>query len=205
MLDLMAQGLPDLFAAFTRNRSETEIRRIQDGIGRSFARLETIAAEASHERISFLATQPELGPLLRTLLRLRHDLVIVGRASATPLPEAFRKRLGPVLDAVARITADYLRQCGERLSARRAPPTLDATEAALDHFAQTIEELRREGLTKSLPVELWNASSPWGLRTSSCATTCATSNAVWWKSLLMDEALDARPPCGIAPGDFHAT
>ena len=153
MLDLMAQGLPDLFAAFTRNRSETEIRRIQDGIGRSFARLETIAAEASHERISFLATQPELGPLLRTLLRLRHDLVIVGRASATPLPETFRKRLGPVLDAVARITADYLRQCGERLSARRAPPTLDATEAALDHFAQTIEELRREGLTKSLPVE----------------------------------------------------
>ena len=153
MLDSMARGLPDLFAALTQNGGETEIKRIQDGIGRSFLRLETAAAEAGHERISFLGVQPELGPLLRTLLRLRHDLVIIGRVSATPVPDAFRKRLGPVLDDVATVIADHLHQCGEGLTAHRAPPNLNTIEAALNRFAQAVEELRREGFTKGLPAE----------------------------------------------------
>ena len=34
-----------------------------------------------------LTSGPDTGPLLRTLLRLRHDIVILGRAVGCELPE----------------------------------------------------------------------------------------------------------------------
>ena len=85
-LDLMAGSLPELFAGFVRPHDAAAIGRIQDSIGQLVARTEAIAAEARHERIVFLAAAPDQAPLLRTLLRLRHDLVIIGRAAVEPLP-----------------------------------------------------------------------------------------------------------------------
>lgn len=153
MLDLVARALPDLFAGFLQTRDATGIRRIQDSIGQAFARLEAIAAESRHERISFLAAEPDLAPLLRTLLRLRHDLVMIGRATAVPLPEMFQERLGPPLAHVAATAADHLRRSGEALITRRDPPPLDAAEAALDGYANAFGALHRDGLTQGLPVD----------------------------------------------------
>ena|SRR5256885_14684297 len=48
---------------------------------------------------------PDLGPLLRTLLRLRHDLVMIGRAAAVPLPEAFQMRFAAPLARVGNSAA----------------------------------------------------------------------------------------------------
>jgi hypothetical protein len=127
--------------------------RIHDGIGQAVARLQGIAAEAKHERISVLQADPELGPLSRTLLRLRHDLVIIGRAAAEPLPETFRQRLGPPLARVAEAAADYLRRSGEALAARCALAPLGAAEAALDGCADAFAAIRHEGLTRGLPVD----------------------------------------------------
>ena len=87
MLDLMARALPELLAGLLQNRDAAAIGRIQDGIGQALARLELISAETKHERVSFLSAELDPGPLLRTLLRLRHDLVMIGRAAATPLPD----------------------------------------------------------------------------------------------------------------------
>jgi hypothetical protein len=115
--------------------------------------LDAIVAEARHERISLLAAEPDPGPLLRTLLRLRHDLVMIGRAAAVALPEPFQERFGPLLAQVAKTAADYLRQSGEALAARRDPPPLDAAEAALDDYADAFAAVRREGLTRDLPVD----------------------------------------------------
>jgi uncharacterized membrane protein YccC len=153
MLDLMAKSLPELFAGFMQARDATAIGRVQDSIGQAFARLDSIADEARHERISFLAAEPDPGPLLRTLLRLRHDLVMIGRAAAVPLPETFQARFRPLLRDVATAAAHYLRQSGEALTARRDPPPLDATKAALDDSADAFAALRREGLTRGLPVD----------------------------------------------------
>jgi Putative transposase len=52
-----------------------------------------IGAEARRERLIYLAWGPDPGPLLRTLIRLRHDLVMLGRAAIEPLPETFQLRL----------------------------------------------------------------------------------------------------------------
>jgi hypothetical protein len=91
--------------------------------------------------------------LLRTLLRLRHDLVMIGRAAAEPLPDALRGRLGPPLARVTKSIADHLRGTGEALAARRDPPPLDAAETAFDDYGRTSDVARRERLTLSLPVD----------------------------------------------------
>jgi len=153
MLDLMARAVPELVAGFTQSRDATATRRTQDSIGQVFARLEAIVAEARHERIGFLAAEPDAGPLQRTLLRLRHDLVMIGRAAAVPLPETFQVRLGPLLAHVAATAADYLRRSGQALVARRDPPPVGRVEAALDDYADAFAAVRREGLTLGLPVE----------------------------------------------------
>ena len=62
------------------------LHRIQDGIGESLIQLNLVGAEAERERAVRVSSAPDTGPLLRTLLRLRHDLVMIGRAAVAPLP-----------------------------------------------------------------------------------------------------------------------
>jgi uncharacterized membrane protein YccC len=154
MLALAARSLPELFASFVENRDAATIRHIQDGIGQAFARLDATAAEAQHERLRFLtAAGPDPGPLLRTLLRLRHDLVMIGRAGAAPLPETFQQRLGPALARVAETVADVLRDGADALVAHRKATALDAAEAALDGYAEAFAAIRHQGLTRDLPID----------------------------------------------------
>ena len=114
-------------------------------------RLNVVGAEAEHERTARLAVGPDTAPLLRTLLRLRHDLVMIGRAAVEPLPEAVAARLEPPLARAGAALADYLRGSAAALLARQDPPSLDAVEAALDAYAAEIAALRSEGLTRALP------------------------------------------------------
>jgi uncharacterized membrane protein YccC len=151
MLDLVAQALQDIFAGFTGALDATAIQPIQERIGKSIARLDVIYAEVKRERMTQLANEPDPGPLLRTLLRLRHDLVIVGRAAVVPLPQALQPRLGPPLGRLVTIASNYLRDCAAALIARGAPPTLDAADSAFDDYAAEIAAIRREGLTRALP------------------------------------------------------
>jgi uncharacterized membrane protein YccC len=153
MLDLLAHALRELFAGFTRNLDVNAIDRIQNGIGEALAALDTIGTEARRERISNLAWEPDPGPLLRTLLRLRHDLVMIGRAAVEPLPEVFQTRLGPVLEAVADKAADYMHESAVALLARRDAPPLDSVQRAMDAYVAKIDALRKEGLTRGLPAE----------------------------------------------------
>jgi uncharacterized membrane protein YccC len=153
MLDLLAQALPDLFAGFTRPLDTKTVRTIQDNIGATFVQVDALAAEARRERMTYLAAEPDPGPLQRTLLRLRHDLVMVGRAAAEPLPERFKERLGAPLAAFAQAAAGYLRASAAALKAQDGPPAFAAVEAALDAYAEAIAAVRREHLTQDLPME----------------------------------------------------
>jgi uncharacterized membrane protein YccC len=153
MLDLIRRLLPELFAGFSRELDEQTLRHMQISIGEAFVRLDAVAAEARHERMTRLAAEPDQGPLLRTLLRLRHDLVMIGRAAVEPLPEPFRTRLAPWLARIAENTDEFLHASAAALLARRPPPPLAALEAALDGFAAEMAALRHEGLTRNLPLE----------------------------------------------------
>jgi uncharacterized membrane protein YccC len=150
MLGLMARFVPELFAGFTRQLDRPTLADIQNRIGEAFARFDRVAAEATHERITRISAEPDQGPLLRTLLRLRHDIIIIGRAAVVPLPDAFLPRLAPRLARASESVADYVRAIAAALSARQAPPSLDRVEAALDGYAAEFAALRREGFTRAL-------------------------------------------------------
>jgi hypothetical protein len=103
--------------------------------------------------VPYFGATADLGPLLRTLLRLRHDLVIIGRVAGAPLPEPFRARLGAPLASVSAAICDYLQANSAALEGRRAPPTRDPVDAALAGYAAEMAALRREGLTRTLRAD----------------------------------------------------
>ena len=152
-LNQMARALGELLAGLAHGLDMDALHRIQDGIGQALVQMNAVGAEAEHERSAGLAVGPDTGPLLRTLLRLRHDLVMIGRAATTPLPEAFATRLASPLAHLGAAFPDYLRASGVALQAGQAPPSLNSVEAALDAFAGEMAALRREGLTRSLAAD----------------------------------------------------
>jgi uncharacterized membrane protein YccC len=153
MLDLMARHLPELFLGFTQNRDAAVIAQLQDSIGRVFAQLEATAIEVQHEQIGLLAAQPDIGPLLRTLLRLRHDLIMIGRAAVAPLPETLQTRLGPPLAQVTKTVAKYFRETAQALTSGASLSSLDPAEAAVEGYAEAFTKVRSDGLTLGLSID----------------------------------------------------
>lgn len=153
-LNLMASAFSQLISDISHGRDVDTLHEIQDGIGTALVRLDAVAAEAGHERSARLASaEPETGPLLRTLLRLRHDLVIMGRAVALPLPAALAGRLAAPLAGVSKAYTAYMRGCARALTARETPPPLDDVRLALELYAVEVAGVRREGLTRALSAE----------------------------------------------------
>jgi uncharacterized membrane protein YccC len=153
ILERLAQAQSELLAGFTVNLGASGVAGIEEGLSEAVVGFPSIAAETKHERLIYLRSEPDLGPLSRTLLRLRHDLAIIGRAAVAPLPEAFVIHLDPILAQVGLSTGDYLRGCAATLVSRHSPPPLDAVEAALENYAAKFAVLRREGLTRAAPIQ----------------------------------------------------
>jgi uncharacterized membrane protein YccC len=153
MLDLIACILPDLFLGFTQKSDKDAILALQRSVGSAFTQLDAIGAEAKHEQITLLTNEPDFDPLRHSLLRLRHDLVMIGRAAIAPLPEALHGRLGPLLTRTTDRAVDHLRKCGTALRTGGNPPALDALEEAFDAFAGEVATLRREGSLRELSVD----------------------------------------------------
>jgi uncharacterized membrane protein YccC len=152
MLELMARLQPGLFGKLTQPLDEAPLLHQQDAIGKALVRLEATFQEAEQERMVRLTAEPDQAPLVRTLLRLRHDLVMVWRAALEPLPEPFKTRLGSPLTEVGAAMAGYLDACALALVARRGPPPIEAVTAALDGYAAAMAALRQEGATRGLSV-----------------------------------------------------
>jgi uncharacterized membrane protein YccC len=152
VLELMAKALPRLLAAFTTSADPLENHRIQDEIGRAVTTFQATANEAMRERMVNLVAEPDPGPLARTLLRLRHDLVIIGRAGVAPLPERISGRLAKPLNELAAAERDYFLACAAALTSRKSAPSLEPIDAAIAAYAAEIGAIRAAGLTQGLPV-----------------------------------------------------
>jgi uncharacterized membrane protein YccC len=152
-LGLLAQALPILLGGLTARPDPAAIQKLLDRIRSAIGRLEVATDEARRERRTHLTDEPDPEPFLRTLLRLRHDLVMMNRAAATPLPDPLRSRLAPALATVSGAAAAFLNETGVALGARRLPPASDTMDAAFDAFAAQIVTLRGEGLIRAMPVD----------------------------------------------------
>jgi len=150
LLQRLARDLPRLLTGFTGELDPATNSRIQNDIGAAVSSFQQITNEAKHELRVTLADQPDPGPLSRTMLRLRHDLVIIGRAGVRPLPEPLRARLGEPLTRVGAAASDFLNDSANALRERIQPPPQDAFEAALAAYTAEVEAVRTAGLTVPL-------------------------------------------------------
>ena len=153
MLDRLAWALGELMAGLKGGLELGALHRIQDSIGEVLMEVNVVGAEAERERSVRPSSAPDTGALLRTLLRLRHDLVMVGRAAIAPLPQSLQARLDPLADVAVAIGV-FLRASGAALLARHLPPRLDGVELALDAYAAAIVTIRHDGLTRGLASEV---------------------------------------------------
>jgi len=152
-LNRMARAVPPLLAGMSQGLSNDELHQLQDGIGAALIEINTVGAEAERERSAFLARQPSTGPLCRTLLRLRHDLVMVGRTAGATLSDTLHDRVKPRLDAVAIAIRHYMQDSGDALVTSAGPPPLEPLEQALQAYEAEVDAVRREGLTRQMPAE----------------------------------------------------
>jgi hypothetical protein len=153
-LELMAAALSELLAGLSRGRDNDALHRIQDGIGAALVDLNATGAEAERERAARLSSSPDTGPLLRTILRLRHDVVMIGRASVVPLPPDLQARLATPLAGVSGAIVGHLRAAAAALGATTGPPAIAPVDDALQSYATTVAALRGEGLTHGLPADV---------------------------------------------------
>lgn len=152
-LELMAVALRELLAGLTGGLDTDALHRLQDGIGESLVTLGEIAVEAESERSAGLSNGPDTAPLLRTLLRLRHDLVMVGRAAGGPLPEPLQARLGGVLEQFSDAATGYLSAAAMALRGRGDPPSLQPLQTALAAYDVEVDKVRKDGTTRQLSGE----------------------------------------------------
>jgi uncharacterized membrane protein YccC len=154
VLELLAAALDELLAALTRGRDNDALHQLQDGIGQALVGLNATGAEAERERAARLSSGPDTGPLLRTVLRLRHDLVMIGRATVVPLPIDLQARLAVPVKKVSEAITAYLRAMAAALRNGNGAPAIWPVQAALQAYAAEVAALRNEGLTRGLPADV---------------------------------------------------
>jgi uncharacterized membrane protein YccC len=154
LLELMAPALNELLCSLTRGRDNETLHGLHDGIGTAVAALSATGAEAERERAARLSSGSDTGPLLRTVLRLRHDLVMIGRASLVPLPIDLQRRLAAPLARVSDAIAEYLRTTAAALRTGNLPPAIRPVQAALEAYAAEVAAVRSDGLTRGMPGDV---------------------------------------------------
>ena len=154
LLELLAAAFAELLAGLTRGLDNDALHRIQDGIGTALANLHAIGLEAERERAAYLSSGPDTGPLLRTIQRLRHDVVMIGRASVVPLPANVQARLARPLADISKAIVNYMRAAATSLQSGIGTVDIRPVDAALQAYAAEVAALRSEGLIRGVPVDV---------------------------------------------------
>lgn len=148
LLELIADAFTELLAGLTRGRDNDALHRIQDGIGTAMVGMNAIGTEAERERSARLSSGPDTGPLLRTVLRLRHDVVMIGRATVVPLPIEVQTRLAAPLTEVSTAIARFLRSAASALREGAGAPPIHPVHVALQHYSEAVAAVRQDGLIR---------------------------------------------------------
>jgi uncharacterized membrane protein YccC len=153
LLELLAAAFAELLAGLTRGLDNDALHRIQDGIGLALTGLNATGAEAERERAVHLSSGPDTGPLLRTIQRLRHDVVMIGRASVVPLPANVQARLARPLSDVSHAIVTYMQSVAVSLRSGVGSADIQPVDAALHAYATEVAAVRGDGLIRGLPVD----------------------------------------------------
>ena len=117
------------------------------------AKAEVAAEEALRERASFLTDGVDPLPICRTLRRLRHDLAILGRTMAEPLPPAVDDVLLEPVTSLSATISQFLAGSAGAFTSRQPMPSLAGVDAAFANQSQAVTAIRQQGLSRALPDE----------------------------------------------------
>ena len=101
-LDLLADMVPALLDGLFGRHDPDRMSALHRRMRAALAKLEVFADEARRERASLLSGEDDPEPVLRTIRRLRHDLVMVDRATRGALPDSVA---GPLMPALGDLSA----------------------------------------------------------------------------------------------------
>jgi uncharacterized membrane protein YccC len=146
--DLLSVFIEELTAG---PNGRSALQKLHPQIRSALKKAEAAGEEAARERKSHLTEAPNPEPLIRTLYRVRHDLVMIGRGSSSALPQPVLDRLGPSLTALHHATRELLLNLAEALRHRRIAPDAEAFRVALDAFIGEAEALRSASIVRELP------------------------------------------------------
>ena len=152
-LAAMAEQLRNLLADISRPPDAAATTDLHDRIRTAIDRVSTAAEEARREQRAYLSVTPDPDPVVRTLRRLHHDLIMVARAVAAPLPEPVEQRLVAPVSAAAAVLPDALVGMGDALASAAPPPDTAPAHQALTGFSAEFATLRRDGIIRGFPEE----------------------------------------------------
>jgi hypothetical protein len=115
----LADLLGDWLAVLAGSGDRSRITQLLDDTRAGIARLEIVAGEARQERRTYLTREFDPDPLVRSVLRLRNDIVMIGRAATESLPEPIVARLREPLEQVSQAAQYFLRSCADALRERK--------------------------------------------------------------------------------------
>jgi uncharacterized membrane protein YccC len=147
-LDQMSRVLGALPSGLQCGLDIDQLHKIQDEVGQALVKLSGLAIEAEQERVAHLVASPKALPQLRTLLRMRHDIAMIGRTMMVPLTPDLAPRLVPALTQVSAAFAAYLLSSAEALRGKQGPPSLDEIDRARATLKAELEAIRTEGLLR---------------------------------------------------------
>lgn len=88
--------------------------------------------------------------MLRTVARLRHDLLMIGRASVEPSPTDLQRRLAVPLARVNDTIVEYLRKIAIALRTGEGSPPIGPVHVALEAYIAEVTKVRGSDLTRGM-------------------------------------------------------
>ena len=149
-LGSIADQLVLLLQGLSEPHDDAAVSRLHQRIRRNLATAEGVAVEAARERSSHLTGAPDPEPLVRMLRRLRHDLVLLARATAVQIPAAAADRIAAPVANVTTAMSAFLRAAGAALVNRQSPPSVEQIRAAMSVHEAAMTSLRADGITRPL-------------------------------------------------------
>jgi len=149
-LEAMAELIGPVMAGLSEARDPGEVEGLHARIRAAIAEGEAAAAQARGERAISLTGAPDPAPLCRTLRRMHHDLVMVGRATLSPLPGAVGDALAAPAAAAAAAVSGRLLTLAAALRDGGSASRDTAGQTALANFAAAVKGVRTRGLSRAL-------------------------------------------------------
>ncbi|WP_342644127.1 FUSC family protein [Rhodoligotrophos ferricapiens] len=135
VLDQLADLVVLLGTGISGHLDLAAVQRQHAALRQALRKLDGTMDEAKRERDHHLSGGPDAEPMVRTVNRLRSDLIIIGRVAASPgPPDPMPADIADAVDAVMEHGAALLRDMGRSLRDRTQPPALDGYSKAVDRF-----------------------------------------------------------------------